>query len=385
MTVLTATASTSPPSEAVARTLVYRPHLDGLRALAVGMVFVFHASPRALSGGFIGVDVFFVLSGYLIRHLRRTPRTKNHALRTLRTPTAAAACDRRAALRHLFLRGDLGLRARAPGAGARVRATVLYVANWNLIEQSDEYFAESAAASPLRHMWSLAVEEQFYIVWPVVVLLIVRLRGRRGLAKVCLVLAVASAAAFLLIYSPTQVSRPYYGTDARVFQPLVGAALAIAVAGGRKRQRCGCGQPFARDGRRRRRGGSRTPRARSCHDDGSGQMYFRGGAIAVAVVTAVLIWALDMGAAPRARRLLSARPIVAVGLIHVIYLWHWPIILWLSPSDESELDGPTSDEPHPTHGDTSRRGRQLLPRRANGADDTSPRLAGDPSSGRPSP
>ena len=149
------------------RSLDYRPQLDGLRAIAVLLVFVFHAVPSALRGGFIGVDIFFVLSGYLITLIlleQRSPRALGpfYVRRIKRLLPAALVLLVVVAVRESLWGTALELDSRF----REIRATTLYVANWNLIARSDDYFAESESASPLRHMWSLAVEEQFYLVWP---------------------------------------------------------------------------------------------------------------------------------------------------------------------------------------------------------------------------
>lgn len=319
-------------------TLDYRPYLDGLRAVAVTMVFVFHAVPSALSGGFIGVDVFFVLSGYLITLilLSQTERQTTHVLsnfyvrRIQRLLPASLLLLVVVALRESIWGSVLELTTRL----REVRATTLYVANWNLIASSDDYFAESAAASPLRHMWSLAVEEQFYFVWPVLVVVAVRLAhgGIRLVATVGVGLAVASFVAMVLLYSPADVARAYYGTDARVFQPLLGALLAMWFTY-RRRWR------FPVQGVRRT---AALPAlvtgiaslgligGLAYTIEGSEGPYFRGGALAVAVLACALIWAVEHSSSLAA--VLGLRPLAALGRVsYGFYLWHWPIILWLRP------------------------------------------------------
>jgi peptidoglycan/LPS O-acetylase OafA/YrhL len=210
------------------------------------------------------------------------------------------------------------------------RATLFYVANWNLISQADDYFAEGLKASPLRHMWSLAVEEQFYILWPLVLAGVWALgvRGRKLFGFIA-VLTVASAVAMWLMYDPQHVSRVYYGTDTRVFQPLIGAGLAVLLE---RRQRATSEAP------------SKSPAPivaavalavllilawRIPSGDTS---YFHGGAIAIALVAAVLIAALEHPGL--VGKVLAWEPLVHLGVIsYGVYLWHFPITLWVPPPD----------------------------------------------------
>lgn len=315
----------------------YRPHLDGLRAVAVLMVFVFHAAPEALPGGFIGVDVFFVLSGYLITSIllvqsdgdgirladfyrRRLQRLLPAAFAVILTVIAAESIWGSVL--------ELGNRRR------EALATVFYVANWNLIGQADDYFAEALDPSPLRHMWSLAIEEQFYLVWPIVLVLALKLVGpRRSLLTGIVVVAIATSAALMTLqYTPLETSRLYYGTDTRLFQPLAGALLALLLHNR--------GVP------------SRVQRSVSGRSiglvvavsslagivglaivlSGAGSAYFQVGAIGVTLLTATLI--LSTETPNHLSAWLETRPLVRLGEIsYGFYLWHWPIILWLAPPD----------------------------------------------------
>jgi peptidoglycan/LPS O-acetylase OafA/YrhL len=328
------------------RTLEYRPHLDGLRAIAVLLVFVFHAAPRSLSGGFIGVDLFFVLSGYLITLILLELRSSGslggfYVRRVKRLLPAALVLLLVVAIKESVSGTVLELETRF----REIRATALYVANWFFIGRSDDYFAESESASPLRHMWSLAVEEQFYIVWPALLLLLVWACRRRfgAVAAATVALGAASLVAMMTLYSPANVARAYYGTDARVFQPLAGAALAIISAKL-------LGQGSAAAGRSR---GGRATRAvaasvgvaaliavgvTAMRLDGSGSAYFRYGALAVAVFAAALIWSLERSAPLAA--VVGWWPLAALGRIsYGVYLWHWPIILWVRPDDGADWLG----------------------------------------------
>src|SRR5262252_3160917 len=165
----------------------FRPDVQGLRALAVAMVVIYHLYPSLLPGGFVGVDVFFVISGYLITgHLwRGYQRTGKIALldfwgRRARRLVPAAAL----VLTVTWLASRLVLPAtRLADTAAQVRASALYFQNWLLAHNAVDYLKSNDAASPLQHFWSLSVEEQFYLLWPwlfLAAVLVARLRARRG-------------------------------------------------------------------------------------------------------------------------------------------------------------------------------------------------------------
>src|SRR5918992_2342578 len=216
--------------------LPYAPGLDGLRALAVIAVLLYHAELSWLPGGFLGVEVFFVISGYLItallltewwQHGRvdlkrfwiRRARRLLPALYLLLAVTLAYAV--------LFLPGEVA------GLRGDVIAALGYVTNWYLVLGNESYFEAIGRPSLLKHLWSLAVEEQFYLLWPPVLALglgvgATRWRERRVLL-VALAGAAASALLMALLYRPeVDPSRIYFGTDTRATGLLIGAALAFA-------------------------------------------------------------------------------------------------------------------------------------------------------------
>ncbi|MEO9323716.1 acyltransferase family protein [Nocardioides sp. C4-1] len=225
--------STRPPTPSA--TLSYRPDLDGLRAVAVYLVLAFHAQVALLDGGFVGVDLFFVLSGFLVTGVLLRDRQADgrvrlgrfYARRVRRLLPAALVVVVVTALLQLLL---LSLPARLDLVDD-ARASVLYVANWHFVLESRDYFAQDdAAASPFLHFWSLSIEEQFYIVFPVVVLLVVRLSRRpvRALAAVLALVVVASALA-QVVTAASDPNLAYYGTHTRVYQLAAGGLLMTIV------------------------------------------------------------------------------------------------------------------------------------------------------------
>ena len=218
------------------------PALDGLRAIAVLGVMLFHGGAPLFGGGFMGVNIFFVLSGFLITSLLLGEWTKRL---TIHLGQFWARRARRLLPALLVMLVGVAIYAKVfatPGEFADLRldslSTLFYVANWHFIFGGSSYFAQAAQPSPLEHMWSLAIEEQFYIVWPPVALVMLRL-GRRlrpsrrlwPIFATAVVGALASALDMRLSYfAHASVTRLYEGTDTRCQDILVGAALAIGMA-----------------------------------------------------------------------------------------------------------------------------------------------------------
>jgi peptidoglycan/LPS O-acetylase OafA/YrhL len=214
------------------------PGLDGLRALAVSAVIAYHVGVGWASGGLLGVGVFFTLSGYLITDLLLAQRDSGK----LRLGNFWLARARRL-LPGLFVMligvsvwVCLADRAQLPVVRDQVAAASVYVSNWWQSFQHISYFSRFGPPSPLNHLWSLAVEEQFYVIWPWLLLFGARFIPERRqaapvrprLALAALVLAIASAVEMALLFHPGfDSSRVYYGTDTRAFGLLFGAALAM--------------------------------------------------------------------------------------------------------------------------------------------------------------
>jgi peptidoglycan/LPS O-acetylase OafA/YrhL len=202
--------------------LRYMPALDGLRAVAVAGVLLYHGDVTWARGGYLGVDAFFVLSGFLITTLLLAEWRTNGAIDLVDFWRRRA----RRLLPALFL--VLGAVALFAATWAptdtleRLRgdafATLGYVANWRFIWSSDSYFAQFSSPSPLQHVWSLAIEEQFYLVWPPAFLVLLRVTGgsRRAVLGITAGLAAGSALLMAVLFTPgADPSRVYYGTDTR--------------------------------------------------------------------------------------------------------------------------------------------------------------------------
>ena len=218
------------------------PSLDGLRALAVLGVMLYHGGAPILGGGFLTIDVFFVLSGFLITSLLVGEWRKRLTIHLGQFWTRRA---RRLLPALLVMLIGVALYAKflaTPGEFSNLRldslSSLFYVANWHFIFAGTNYFNLTAQPSPLQHMWSLSIEEQFYIVWPPVVLLMLHLGGKLRperrlwpLFATALVGSVASAVDMRLLYhGPQSVMRIYEGTDTRSQDLLVGATLAVGMA-----------------------------------------------------------------------------------------------------------------------------------------------------------
>ena len=209
----------------------YQPALDGLRAIAVGVVVLYHLNYGWMRGGFMGVDAFFVLSGFLITSLllqerRSTGQTHLGRFWSRRARRLLPAVFVMIAIVTWY--GSTVVPSTSLGT-LRWDAIsgVLYYANWHFIASGQSYFSLFLAPSPLTHLWSLAIEEQFYLVWPLV-FAFVATRGRlRTMFAVCVAGVVASQVVMVLLYDAADPSRAYYATPARLNTILIGCALAV--------------------------------------------------------------------------------------------------------------------------------------------------------------
>ncbi|MGS3994063.1 acyltransferase family protein [Staphylococcus pseudintermedius] len=209
----------------------YMPGLDGVRAVAVIAIIIYHLNPQWLSGGFLGVDTFFVISGYLITSLLLT---EYHNTGKIELMSFWLRRVKRLIPAVLFL--VMGVIVLSlifmPTEIQKVRAdsiaAIFYVSNWWYIMQNVDYF-EQFAVQPLKHLWSLAIEEQFYLVFPIVLLsLLSFIRRLKSIRTIFLILLVISMIAMMVLYVPNEnVARVYFGTDTRIQTLLMGVLLAL--------------------------------------------------------------------------------------------------------------------------------------------------------------
>jgi peptidoglycan/LPS O-acetylase OafA/YrhL len=314
----------------------YQPALDGLRAFAVAAVIAYHFGAGWASGGFLGVDAFFVLSGYLITSLLLTEWGRSGRVSL---PAFWARRARRLLPALLVVLGAVAVYAAVLAPASQLDtlrsdgiSSLFYFANWHFVLSGQSYFDLFSLPSPMRHLWSLAIEEQFYLVWPLIVLVCLRVgRGsRKVLAGVCVAGIAASVAVMAMLYEPADPSRAYYGTDARAHTLLVGAVLALVLTRRRPERR---GSVIALHT-------AGVVAAAACvwawvtaSDQGSG-LYHGGSfvfAIAVGVVIASAVQPTRRSVWSPLRALLSLGPLRWVGLIsYGLYLWHWPATVVLT-------------------------------------------------------
>jgi len=300
--------------------------IDGLRAIAVAAVFVYHANASWLPGGFLGVDVFFVISGLLITSLllaeyadtgrialggfwlRRGRRLLPAVFALLGVCLLVAATVAR---HRLDVRGD-------------AVAAMFYVSNWKFVFEQQNYFDQFGSPPVLQHLWSLAVEEQFYLLWPILLLVGLRFVPRR-LPLLVGSAVLASTALMWALYERSDPSRAYYGTDTRMAPLLVGALLAFFW------------KPGALPSVRRPRGRvaldalsvaalSAVALSFFLVDSGQAALY-HGAFLALAACTALLL-ACVVHPASSAGRVLEQPTLRWLGeRSYAIYLWHWPVIV----------------------------------------------------------
>ena len=306
-----------------------RPEIQALRAVAVAVVVVYHLWPNTLAGGFVGVDVFFVISGFLITaHLMR------EADRTGRINLPKFWAKR---IRRLLPASLTVLAASAVGVFLlvpqmywtqffqEIAASAVYAQNWVLAASSIDYLAAENVASPVQHFWSLSVEEQFYLVWPILIGLVVlaaqrlSLRARRSLVFAALALVAAASLYYSVTYTASNPGEAYFATTTRAWEFAAGGLLAVV--GSAVKASAGVRTLVAYVG------WAGIAYAVATY---SGQTAFPGSAALLPVLaTVAVIWAGDPDSALSPNRLLGTRPVQFLGGVsYSVYLWHWPLIVF---------------------------------------------------------
>jgi peptidoglycan/LPS O-acetylase OafA/YrhL len=305
----------------------FRPDVEGLRAIAIGIVLLAHAGVGFAGGGYVGVDVFFVISGFLITQLLvgeldrsgRVCLARFYARRVKRLmPQVLTVIAVVAAVSAVLLSP-----VRADIVASDVMAAGAYVMNWRLSADAVDYFA-ATGDRPLDHFWSLAVEEQFYLVWPLVLLAVTwRLRARGGGNHRTLAVALGAIAVASLLYAIERVhaapDQAYFSAPARAWELALGGLLALRLVDRRLGRRCAAAAAWggmAAIGAATVSFGASTP--------------FPGPAALLPTLGAAALLAAGTAATPAApTRALTLRPLRFVGKVsYAWYVWHWPALVF---------------------------------------------------------
>lgn len=307
--------------------LYRRPDIDGLRAVAVIAVLVYHAFPSALPGGFVGVDIFFVISGYLITGIvyddlavGRFSLRRFYAGRIRRiVPALIVVLIGTFALGWRFLMPD-----ELAQLGQHLAASASFTSNYALLSEAG-YFDTNSLTKPLLHLWSLAIETQYYLAWPLALLVFARFI-KSPIWPTIFLLAISLA--WCIWLTGIRPDEAFYSPATRAWELLIGAALVLF-------QRNASANPWLQRPQLSLLGGALILGSIVYLSEGPDFPGWR--AIAPALGTVLFI---ASGPQAIANRALSARPIVFVGLIsYSLYLWHWPVLVF----GRLHSDGPLSN------------------------------------------
>ena len=336
-------ARVSPDAPRKGATLGYLPALDGIRGVAMLGIMGVHAGVYLTAGGFFFLDAFFALSGFLITSLLIVEWRKRGTIKL----GAFWARRARRLLPALFVMligvaiiyGVFVPAGTYPTLRGDALSALFYFANWHFIASGSDYFHMTGLTSPLIHTWSLAVEEQFYLVWPLVFLGVMKLtRSLRVLLAVAVVGALASASEMALLFNPANINRLYFGTDTHAQSVLVGATFAIGIRLWAESRRKGDESNWQ----------ARTPWARlvltivgaigvaisivlytTVHSDDA--FAYRGGFLLAALAASAVLLSVSCAQYSPLARLLSFRPLTFIGRIsYGMYLWHFPLFAFIN-------------------------------------------------------
>lgn len=314
----------------------YMPGLDGFRGLAVLAVIFYHMNFSWAAGGLLGVTVFFVLSGYLITNILLTDwetkgkiQLKRFWWRRIRRLFPAMY----AMLLVVFVWITLFDRALLAPLREDFLSVIFYFSNWWFIIKDHSYFASYETPSLVGHFWSLAIEEQFYILWPILIIAMMLIFKKRGVGIfwTMLILAAISTVWMGYLYEPgADPSRVYYGTDTRAFSLLIGAALAVVWPSNKLSEKVGISQRIFLDtiglivlviiG------------AVVFYTDQFSEFMYTGGMFLFSILVAILLAVLAHPASILAK-VMSFKPLRWAGLrSYAMYLWHYPIVILIGSS-----------------------------------------------------
>jgi len=324
--------------------LPYSPGIDGLRAIAVAAVVAYHLDKSWAVGGFLGVEVFLVISGFLITALmlaehNRTDRIdlkafwRRRAMRLL--PALFLVIAGVTAYMAVVLPDEL------IDIRGEVIAALVYVTNWFLTFSNESYFEALGRPSPLRHLWSLALEEQWYLIWPLVFAFLLRITRGRLIVMGALIsgAALASAGLMAFLYDPNiDPSRIYYGTDTRASGLLLGAVLALVWSPWKLSPNLRTGGRIGLDVAAV--GGLAGLLVLFWQLDEFSSSLYQGGFLVVGLLTCATIIGAVHPSGTLVSKVLAWRPLVWLGTrSYGLYLWHWPVIVFSRSRVDVDMSG----------------------------------------------
>lgn len=314
--------------------------LDGLRALAIAGVILYHLRPSRLTGGFLGVTLFFTLSGYLATKsiMRATARDGFSYPRYIARRTTRLMPPILVTIALTAVAAYIAAPSLLPKVQQDALPSALFLSNWFYIFRNVSYFAAAGLPSPLTHLWFCGVQMQFYLVWPLILMVLCsKTRSRNTAIGITIAFALVSTAAMVLMFNPTaDTSRVYYGTDARAAELLCGALAAIAAPRLREMLSGDIHTPGANKGISKVNSISIAwlvaVIAGTLMLTGESAWLYRGGFLLLALVTGLLIICVQ-NTECIVRRLLSVKPLVWLGQRSFsVYLVHYPLLLLMNPA-----------------------------------------------------